>query len=219
MKVTKMNLHRRTFLRGAGTALALPFLDSMVPAFAQTSKSAANPLVRLGFLYVPNGIIEANWMPKTEGAGFEFNSSAKALEPFRDQTLFLSKLAQINGRSFGDGGADQRDEVQNAHDDRERPREGHAEDAQHDERRDGGDRRLDDRSADVVAHGHRDPVQRRLDLLRVGGAPQVDEINLNPDMRSQRGRPKDFDVLNRNDPHGISKQHQASLSFCGHRAA
>ena len=106
MIVTKKNLHRRTFLRGAGTALALPFLDSMVPAFAQTSRSAASPAIRMGFLYVPNGIIEANWMPKTEGSAFEFNSTAKALEPFRDQTLFLSNLAQINGRSFGDGGGD-----------------------------------------------------------------------------------------------------------------
>jgi hypothetical protein len=86
--------------------MALPLLDSMMPAFANTSKSSANPGVRMGFIYVPNGIIEEKWMPKTEGAGFEFQSSAKALEPYRDQTLFLTNLAQINGRSFGDGGGD-----------------------------------------------------------------------------------------------------------------
>jgi hypothetical protein len=60
----------------------------------------------MGFIYVPNGIIAANWLPKTEGANFEFNSTMKALEPFRDQVLVLSNLAQINGRSFGDGGGD-----------------------------------------------------------------------------------------------------------------
>jgi hypothetical protein len=103
MTITKKHLARRTFLRGAGAALALPFLDSMVPAFAS---AAAWPATRMGFMYVPNGIIAANWLPKTEGANFEFNSTMKALEPFRDQVLVLSNLAQINGRSFGDGGGD-----------------------------------------------------------------------------------------------------------------
>ena len=104
MIITGKHLHRRTFLRGAGATLALPLLDAMVPAFAQTRLSAANPAVRMGFVYVPNGIIPAGWMPASEGAGFEFNTTMAALEPFRDRTLVLSGLAQINGRSFGDGG-------------------------------------------------------------------------------------------------------------------
>lgn len=104
--ITKKYLPRRTFLRGTGTALALPFLDSMVPAFAATQKSAANPGIRLGFMYVPNGIIESSWLPAAEGAGFAFNGTMKALEPFRDHTLVLSNLAQINGRSLGDGPGD-----------------------------------------------------------------------------------------------------------------
>ncbi len=106
MMITKKHLPRRAFLRGVGTALALPFLDAMVPAFGATSQSAANPAVRMGFVYVPNGIIESSWLPTTEGANFEFNATMKALEPFRDRTLVLSNLAQINGRSFGDGGGD-----------------------------------------------------------------------------------------------------------------
>jgi Protein of unknown function (DUF1552) len=106
MMLTKKYLPRRAFLRGAGTALALPFLDSMVPAFAATTKSAASPATRMGFVYVPNGIIESSWLPAAEGAAFEFNSTMKALEPFREHTLVLSNLAQINGRSFGDGGGD-----------------------------------------------------------------------------------------------------------------
>ena len=104
MNITKKHLARRAFLRGAGTVLALPFLDAMVPAFASTL--GKQPVTRMGFVYVPNGIISAGWLPKTEGVGFEFNTSMKALEPFRDQVLVLSNLAQINGRSFGDGGGD-----------------------------------------------------------------------------------------------------------------
>ena len=79
MIVTRKHLPRRAFLRAAGATLALPFLDSMVPAFA--AKSAAAPPTRLGFVYVPNGIIASSWLPKGEGAGFEFNATMKAMEP------------------------------------------------------------------------------------------------------------------------------------------
>jgi Protein of unknown function (DUF1552) len=84
--------------------LALPFLDSMVPAFA--AKTASSPATRLGFVYVPNGIINSSWLPKSAGADFEFNATMKALEPYRENMLVLSNLAQINGRSLGDGGGD-----------------------------------------------------------------------------------------------------------------
>jgi Protein of unknown function (DUF1552) len=106
MMITRKHLQRRTFLGGLGTTLALPFLDAMVPAFAAPKLGAAKPVVRMGFLYVPNGIISAGWMPKSEGAGFEFNTTMKALEPFRENTLVLSGLAQIQGRSYGDGAGD-----------------------------------------------------------------------------------------------------------------
>lgn len=103
MIVTKKHLSRRTLLRGAGAALALPFLDSMAPALAATSKTAASPAVRLGFVYVPNGIIESHWLPSPN---FDMNVSMKALEPYKSQIVVLSNLAQIQGRSFGDGGGD-----------------------------------------------------------------------------------------------------------------
>ena len=103
--ITRKHLPRRAFLRGAGAALALPFLDAMVPAFGGTTSAAARP-VRLGFVYVPNGIIESGWKPSGEGSAFEFNSTMKALAPYRDRTLVLSNLAQINGRSLGDGAGD-----------------------------------------------------------------------------------------------------------------
>ena len=105
MMVTRKHLPRRAFLRGAGAALALPFLDAMVPAFGGTTNAAASP-VRMGFVYVPNGIIESSWKPTGEGSAFEFNETMKALAPYRDRTLVLSNLAQINGRSLGDGAGD-----------------------------------------------------------------------------------------------------------------
>jgi hypothetical protein len=58
MMITKKALHRRTFLRGAGAALALPFLDAMSPALAGPIDGAAAPAVRLGVFYVPHGIID-----------------------------------------------------------------------------------------------------------------------------------------------------------------
>jgi len=106
MIITKKALARRTFLRGVGTALALPLLDSMIPAMAATRLSPATPGIRLGFCYVPNGIIQKDWRPAADGVGFEFMPTMKSLEPFRDKLLVLSNLAQINGRALGDGAGD-----------------------------------------------------------------------------------------------------------------
>lgn len=106
MIVTKKHLPRRAFLRGLGTTLALPLLDSMVPAFAAPARSAAKPTVRLGFVYVPNGIIMDRWTPSAAGTGFEYTPAMKALEPFRDRINILSGLAQVNGNALGDGAGD-----------------------------------------------------------------------------------------------------------------
>lgn len=104
MIVTKKSLARRTFLRGIGTTLALPFLDAMTPAFAATT--AAKPVVRTAFVYVPNGVIMELWTPAAEGPGFQFTPTLKALEPFRDHLNVITGLAQINGRALGDGAGD-----------------------------------------------------------------------------------------------------------------
>src|SRR5262245_29937362 len=74
---------RRTFLRGAGAPLALPLLDSMMPALARAAEKPAAQ--RLGFVYVPNGVIMDAWTPKAEGANFELPTTLKPLAPFRDQ--------------------------------------------------------------------------------------------------------------------------------------
>ena len=69
MIITKKCLPRRTVLRGLGAALALPWLDSMVPALTALAKSAV-PARRLGVFYVPNGMSMGYWSPKAEGAKF-----------------------------------------------------------------------------------------------------------------------------------------------------
>lgn len=92
MMIFQKALPRRTFLRGLGTTLALPLLDSMVPAFAAVRNSAAAPKLRVGYVYVPVGRIMDKWTPKQVGAGFEFSQTLKPLEPFRNQVLVVSGL-------------------------------------------------------------------------------------------------------------------------------
>ena len=91
--IAKKILPRRTVLRGLGTAIALPLLDSMVPALTAVAKTAAKPARRLGCFYVPNGMNMLNWTPATEGKGFEFSEILAPVAPFRNQTLVLSGLA------------------------------------------------------------------------------------------------------------------------------
>jgi len=92
MFVTKKHLPRRTFLKGVGVSLALPLLDSMIPARTLLAQTAGKPLSRLGFVYVPHGAIMDKWTPATEGAGFEFTPILKPLEPFRDRLNVVSGL-------------------------------------------------------------------------------------------------------------------------------
>ena len=92
MFITKKSLPRRTFLRGVGATLALPLLDSMIPARTLLAQTAAKPLPRLGFVYVPHGAIYDKWTPATMGAGFEFTPILKPLEPFRDYVNVVSGL-------------------------------------------------------------------------------------------------------------------------------
>ena len=90
--VTTKSLPRRTVLRGFGAALALPFLDAMVPAFAPAARAAGKPAHRFLTFYVPNGMAMEHWTPKGEGAAFELSPILEPLAPFRDQVLVLSGL-------------------------------------------------------------------------------------------------------------------------------
>ena len=92
MFITKKSLPRRTFVRGTGAALALPLLDAMVPALTVQRLTAAAPVTRFGFMYVPHGMIMDKWIPATEGADFEFTPILKPLEPFRNQLTVVGNL-------------------------------------------------------------------------------------------------------------------------------
>jgi len=93
MYIAKKHIPRRTILRGAGAALALPFLEAMVPARTALAQTAANPKARFVGLFVPHGMAPGYWVPSTEGPlAAELPFHWKALEPFRDQTVILSGL-------------------------------------------------------------------------------------------------------------------------------
>lgn len=101
MIITRKHLPRRTFLKGMGTAIALPLLDSMVPAMASWKAP-----VRLAFVYVPNGIVMEDWTPATTGREFAFTRILKPLEPLREDLMVLSGLDDHNGLALGDGPGD-----------------------------------------------------------------------------------------------------------------
>ena len=100
--ITGKALPRRTFLRGMGATVALPFLDAMTPAFA----SASAPVTRVAFVYTANGVIMQDWTPAEEGPGFAFSKTLTPVEPFRDDLLVLTGLAHRNGEALGDGPGD-----------------------------------------------------------------------------------------------------------------
>jgi len=100
--ITRKSLPRRTFLRGVGATLALPMLDSMVPALS--AKSAA-PTPRLGFVYVSNGVIQEQWNPASAGA-LELSPILRPLEPVKDYVNVLTGLAHLQADTFGDGTGD-----------------------------------------------------------------------------------------------------------------
>ena len=97
MIITKKSLPRRTFLRGIGATLALPLLDSMVPALAAAPATAAQSPTRLSFVYVPNGMIMDQWTPAALGSHYELPKILEPLAPFRDDMLVLSGLAHNTG--------------------------------------------------------------------------------------------------------------------------
>ncbi len=103
MYISKLSMPRRTFLRGVGTAMALPLLDAMVPALTATVKTAAKPVKRFGVVYVPNGLTMAAWTPKATGAAFELPPILRPMAPFQEQMLLASGLNGAGG--FGHTGA------------------------------------------------------------------------------------------------------------------
>ncbi len=105
--ISKKHLSRRTFLRGAGVTVALPLLDSMLPAQTPIAKTAATPKSRFCGIYVPHGATMDKWTPAQEGAGFEFTESLKPLEKYRNRVNVVTNLAHpLAGGVGSDAGAD-----------------------------------------------------------------------------------------------------------------
>ena len=98
MFITKKHLNRRTLLKGAGAAVALPLLDAMVPAATAQSLTAAAPKLRFGTVYVPNGIFPADWHPEQVGKDFAFKRVMQPIEANRDYVTTISRLKSPEGR-------------------------------------------------------------------------------------------------------------------------
>jgi hypothetical protein len=96
--IMKQALPRRTFLRGMGVTLALPLLDSMIPAATALAQTAASPKNRFCAIYVPHGATMDKWTPATEGAGFEFTETLKPLEKFRDRLTWSATSRILAGK-------------------------------------------------------------------------------------------------------------------------
>src|SRR6476660_124168 len=96
MMITKKALPRRTFLRGVGTALALPLLDAMVPSMTALAATPANPVRRLGFVYMPMGAHISQWTPTGEGTLTELSPTLQSLTDVLDQLTVISNLELRN---------------------------------------------------------------------------------------------------------------------------
>jgi hypothetical protein len=93
MFITKKHISRRTVLKGAGVAFALPLLDSMVPAQTPLARTAANPKTRFTGIFVPHGMAPGWWIP--EGETLNPDKLPAIMEPLKnviDQTVIMSGL-------------------------------------------------------------------------------------------------------------------------------
>jgi hypothetical protein len=100
-------IERRTFLRGLGTALALPFMESALPrSLWAAGTSGVAPPLRLAFLFIPNGAHMPAWTPEAEGADFALPPTLEPLANVRSKIAVLSGLAHDTGFAHGDGAGD-----------------------------------------------------------------------------------------------------------------
>lgn len=105
------SVSRRTMLRGVGAAVALPWLESLLPrrpllAAGGATAAAAKPPLRTAFLCYPNGMVMADWTPSYEGALQELPKTLEPLDPFKKKILVLTGLTHDKARSNGDGAGD-----------------------------------------------------------------------------------------------------------------
>jgi hypothetical protein len=110
----KLHFSRRHFLRGLGVSMALPVLESLLPA-SKALASAAGPALgrtaagdplRMAFLYVPNGVNTSKWRPIGEGRDYQLNESLAPLQHLKEHFQIVSGLEQQHGWAGKDGAGD-----------------------------------------------------------------------------------------------------------------
>ena len=104
------HLPRRSFLRGTGLSLGLPFLNAM--AVGKEAKALKELPKRAAFIFFPNGVSlpperdpqheDWYWFPKGGGKSFEFRKSQEALNPYREDLSVVSGLSHPLNRNSGD---------------------------------------------------------------------------------------------------------------------
>ena len=99
MFLTRKHLSRRTVLKGAGAAIALPLLDAMIPAGTALAQTAAAASPRLGFVYFPHGALQEEWTPTRTGRDFDLPFILKPLEAMREHVTVVSGLRNKGGES------------------------------------------------------------------------------------------------------------------------
>ncbi|MBW3538848.1 MAG: DUF1552 domain-containing protein [Planctomycetes bacterium] len=108
MHTHAVRLPRRTFLKGAGAAMALPLLDCMTPmtASAAVGGAPAQAPPRMAFIFFPNGAIMPSWKPEGEGENFQLSRTLEPLEKFKSRINVFAGLTQHHARANGDGAGD-----------------------------------------------------------------------------------------------------------------
>jgi len=101
--ITRKHLSRRTFLHGVGVTMALPYLESMLPAVTPLAQTTAKGRTRLACIYVPHGATMDKWTPATDGPGFELSEILQPLKPFYSQVNIISDLG--HPQAYGGGSA------------------------------------------------------------------------------------------------------------------
>src|SRR5580704_15549541 len=94
MFITGKHIPRRTMLRGLGVSLALPLLDSMIPALQPLAKAAAIPKApRFAGIFSPHGWAPEYWqLPQSSGAVSEYPFVLKPIEAWREHITLISGL-------------------------------------------------------------------------------------------------------------------------------
>src|SRR5215216_5122073 len=96
MIITKKALPRRTFLKTVGATMALPLLDAMIPAATALDKTAAKPIRRLGFVFMPMGCDQSRWTPRSEKTLDELSPILSSLEPVKDHVTVMTNMELAN---------------------------------------------------------------------------------------------------------------------------